>query len=199
MRNKLMCLTGLAGLFVANCAIADQQIESDFAFGSGRPHIGQTEVDGVVVELLTTNTEAYGRGGFRDVPNAQPAEILICFDRPIREIELSFSRVLEGETVRGFSAGEPAEVTGDLIETEPGVFSVPTEVGDMGQGTLAWRDVDSYIFQFRIEKPFGALAVDGFSAILADGESPDAPGTAAAPTKGPCAGLRPGSAKGGRL
>ena len=114
-----------------------------------------------------------------------PAEILFCFSRPIDEFRISFSRVMAGEILRGFSAGPPSAVEGDLIHLGDLRYSVPPAVGDGGQGTLTWRGVNSSVFSFVIDNRAGwATAVDGF-ALSAPPPEDNQPATSSAQDTSP--------------
>jgi hypothetical protein len=180
-RLRLPSILLLLAAGVAPPLQAQELRASTFAFGKGTPFLGVTTLGDIDVQLLTTNTEPWGQTGFRDRMAGVPAEILLCFSRPIEEFRISFSRVMAGEILRSFSAGPPTKVEGDLIDLGELRFSVPPSVGDGGKGSLIWQGVKARSFSFVIDnKPGWATAVDSFalSAPPADENS-----AAAAPSE----------------
>jgi hypothetical protein len=197
MRLSLALIVGFCAALSASIGHAETLHSTNFNFGKGRPFGGLVTLGDVRVQLVTTNTEPWGGTGFRDQETGVPAVILFCFNRPVDEFRISFSRILAGETLREFTAGPPTRLEGDLIAKGELEFTVPPAVGDYGKGTMIWKGLDSDVFGFVIDnRPRTATAVDGFALSASHSGNNTGPDNnrGAPPASNPCDFLNPDGA-----
>jgi hypothetical protein len=140
---------------------------SNFDFGEGKPFKGNKKIGGVNAELVSTNTEPYGKSSFRNERKGKTATVTFIFSEPITEFHLKVSRVQYDEFPNGFNIGNPTSLSGHLIRKK-GKITVTRDKGDNGAGNLIWTGIKTTVVRFNIGGPKGtALAVDQFAILPA--------------------------------
>ena len=133
-----------------------------FAFGGGTPFKGTVDIQGNEVTLDSVNTEPWGNSSFRDIVGAS-ANVTIKFSKPIRNFELTVSRMLaEKEYLTHFNIGMPTKLFGELNQVNDKVTT--GNVSDYGSGTLVWDGLNTTVVQFKISS-YGAISFDSFGFV----------------------------------
>ncbi|WP_372369984.1 hypothetical protein [Candidatus Uabimicrobium sp. HlEnr_7] len=154
-------------LFIILCFLAPLHAEiitSNFAFGGGIPFVGSTSIDGVDIELTTTNTESFGATAFRDDTSANIAFVTLQFSSNVQFFSVNVSRVASNEFITNFNLGTPSALDGDLIDIDNRITTSRND--DFGSGNIIFSDINTDTISFEIDAP-GALAVNEFSFEIA--------------------------------
>ncbi|MFN0067693.1 MAG: hypothetical protein ACKVYV_08665 [Limisphaerales bacterium] len=136
---------------------------SDFSFGSGTPFVGTTNLAGVQVTIVTTNTEPNpgSPNAFRDFANTEPALVSFTFSAPIDDFYLDVSFVRADEMLTDFNIGQPISLSGTLVNVTGSVTTGGAD--DNGFGRLTWRGIHTNLVTFTI----GNFPNPGLSPALA--------------------------------